>query len=71
MTDNPDYAASYVANGGKVVEITIPRSTLLDMQINKVLNISPQPQLHINGTSGIEYHFNSSVKPYIVPRFKW
>lgn len=70
MTDDPEYAAAYMANGGQIVEVTMPRSALFDMKMNKVLNISPKPQLHINGTSGIEYHFNSSVKPYIVPRFR-
>jgi len=70
MTDDPNYAASYVANGGKVVEVTIPRNTLDLMIKNGILNISPKPQLHINGTYGIEYQFHPSIKPYIVPRFK-
>jgi len=34
MTDNPEYAQNYVANGGKVVDITIPRSTLNQMMWN-------------------------------------
>ena len=70
MTDSPDYAGSYVSNGGKVVEVTIPRSTIKAMERYNLLNISPKPQLHINGTSGIEYQFNQSIKPLIVPRFK-
>jgi hypothetical protein len=70
MTDNPDYAASYVANGGKVVEVTIPRNTIDLMIKYEMLNISPKPQLHVNGTYGIEYQFHPSIKPYIVPRFK-
>ena len=70
MTDNPDYAASYVANGGKVMEVTIPRNTIELMKTYDMLNISPKPQYHINGTSGIEYRFHPSIKPYIVPRFR-
>ena len=37
MTDNPDYETTYVQNGGKVVEVTIPRSTIYQMQRNVVL----------------------------------
>jgi len=70
MTDNPKYAAEYVLNGGKVLSIEIPRSTLFQMQMNGVLNISPQPQYHINGLSGIEYRFAPEIKSVIVPRFK-
>jgi len=70
MTDDANYAAQYVANGGKVVEVTVPRSTIVEMRISGVLTISPNPQLHINGMYGTEYRFNPSVKPYIVSRFK-
>ena len=56
---------------GQVVETTIPRSTIKLMEYNEMLNISPKPQYHINGTFGIEYKFHPQVKPFIVPRFKW
>jgi RHS repeat-associated protein len=70
MTDNPDYAASYVLNGGKVIEVTIPRNTIDLMIRYEMLNVSPNPQFHINGTHGIEYRFSPSIKHLIVPRFK-
>jgi hypothetical protein len=71
MTTDPNYAATYVQNGGQVVEVTIPRSTIYLMQQNSVLNVSPNPQYHVNGTYGVEYRFNSSVKPFIIPRSKY
>jgi hypothetical protein len=70
MTDNPDYAASYVLNGGKVVEVIIPKNTIKLMETFRLLEISPKPQFHVNGTSGIEYRFNPSIKSFIVPQFK-
>jgi len=70
MTDDPNYAASYMANGGKVVEISIPRNTIDLMKMYGVLDMSTKPQLHINGISGIEYRFDPTIKPYIVSRFK-
>ncbi len=70
MTDKADYAKSYVSNGGKVIQTTIPKTTIDMMKRYDVLNVSPKPQFHINGTSGIEYQFHPSIKPFIVPRFK-
>ena len=34
MTDNPEYASSYIANGGKLVSIDIPKTTIELMQYN-------------------------------------
>ena len=34
MTDDPNYASTYVKNGGTVVNATIPRSTYMQMQFN-------------------------------------
>jgi hypothetical protein len=70
MTDDANYAQSYVANGGKVVEVTIPRSATFDMKQHNVLEVSSKPQYHINGTSGIEYKFSPSVKSSIIIRLK-
>ena len=70
MTDDPNYARSYVLNGGRVVETTIPRSTIFDMKMHNVLEVTPKPQLHINGTSGVEYKFTPQVKPFIINRLK-
>ncbi|MDR1729407.1 MAG: hypothetical protein LBR52_01960 [Prevotellaceae bacterium] len=69
MTDDANYAGSYVSNGGQVVQTTIPRSTIFDMRMNNVLEVTSNPQLHINGTSGIEYKFSPSVKSQIIIRF--
>jgi len=70
MTDDANYAGGYVSNGGRVVEVTIPRSTIRLMDWNGMLEISPKPQLHINGSSGIEYKFNPQVKPFVIYHFK-
>ena len=70
MTTDPDYAAVYVQNGGKVTVVTIPKSTILLMEQNGALTVSTQPQYHISGASGIEYQFSPSVKHLITPRLK-
>ena len=70
MTDDPNYAAQYVQNGGRVVEVTIPRSTFNLMQLNGMLEVSPFPQLHVNGTSGIEYKFSPAIRSTIEGLYK-
>lgn len=62
MTDNPEYAASYIKNGGQVIEITIPRSTYMQMIYNG--DIQTFQGLH-GGSSGFEYQ----IHPRVVPKF--
>ena len=66
MTDNYEYAASYALNG-QVVEVTIPRSTLLEMRAYPHVEI-------LNGLHGTyygtEYKFHPSVVPDILQLFK-
>ena len=68
MTDNPTHAATYVKNGGQVVEITIPRSTYLQMQHN----LQVQTYRGFHGASyRIEYRFNPEIVPQIIRHFKY
>jgi RHS repeat-associated protein len=67
MTDNPDYAAGYVANGGKVIEVTIPRSTLNQMCHNGVLEY--RTGTYYGGSKPYtEYMFSPLVKFLILNR---
>ena len=66
MTDNPEYAATYVKNGGSVTKVTIPRYTLKQMQGS--FDVIIRNGLH--GTSyGVEYEFHPSVMPDILQLF--
>jgi len=68
MTDNPEYAATYVKNGGSVVKVTIPRSTYMQMQYNGHI----QTYQGMHGTSyGLEYQIHPSVAPSILQLFKY
>ncbi len=70
MTDNADYAASYVKNGGTVQKITISRLTLQKMYHNGDVNILIGT--HAIGNSNLivnEYSFSPSLKPLIIDRF--
>jgi hypothetical protein len=67
MTDNPEYAASYVKNGGRVVKATIPRSTYLLMQQNG--HIQTYQGIHM-GLYGLEYQIHPSIAPQVVKLLK-
>ena len=68
MTDNPQYAATYVQNGGQVVRIVIPRSTLFNLEQNRYLS----SYRGIHGTYyGYEYMFSPKIAPYIIKQFKY
>ena len=68
MTDNPEYAATYVKNGGSVVEVTIPRSTYIQMMLNGHI----QTYQGMHGTSyGLEYQIHPSVVPSILQIIKY
>lgn len=68
MTDNPQYAATYVQNGGQVVKIVIPRSTLFNLEQNRYLS----SYRGIHGTYyGYEYKFSPKIAPYIIKQFKY
>lgn len=68
MTDNPEYAATYVKNGGSVVKVTIPRSTYLQMQYNGHIQIYQG----MHGTSyGLEYQIHPSIAPNILQLFNY
>ncbi len=70
MTDDPNYAATYVRNGGRVVEITIPRSTLWLMQQNGLISL-PTPGIYApTGVSGSEYIVSPSGAKYFINVFK-
>ncbi|MDR1203751.1 MAG: hypothetical protein LBL58_19250 [Tannerellaceae bacterium] len=67
MTDNPDYAAGYVANGRKVVNVTIPRSALNQMYHNGVLEY--RIGTYYGGSKPYtEYMFSPLVKSLILNR---
>jgi hypothetical protein len=68
MTDNPEYAATYVKNGGSVVEVTIPRSTYMQMQYNG--HIQTYQGMH-GASYGLEYQIHPSVAPSILQLFKY
>lgn len=75
MTDNYEYAQSYVQNGGSVECVVLPRSAIYVMSNNGSgdLVITPNPQIHkINGVEyrGCEYTFSPRVKGLIVPLMK-
>lgn len=59
MTDNPEYAATYVQNGGQVIEVTIPRSTFLQMQFDRTL-IKFNGINYSTGTGGTEFMINKT-----------
>jgi hypothetical protein len=67
MTDNPDYAATYVKNGGSVVEVTVPRFTLAKMQFDGYL--TKYNGMHGN-SGGTEYQIHPIVKKQFVNLFK-
>jgi hypothetical protein len=69
MTDDPNYAASYVKNGGTVAKVTIPRSTLNQMYYDGNLNY--YNGLHLNNTPHIEYQFSPQIKHQIIMQFKY
>lgn len=67
MTDNPEYAATYVKNGGSVVKVTMSRSTYMQMQNNGHI----QTYQGMHGKSyGVEYQIHPSVTPSILQLFK-
>ncbi len=68
MTDNPDYAATYVKNGGQVVKVTMPRSTYMQMQYNGHIQTF---QGGHGGSYGYEYQIHPSVAPDILNLFKF
>lgn len=74
MTDNPEYAATYVKNGGGVVKVTIPKLTLEEMMLNG--GLSTRQGIYVNpndiiysGSSYREYVFAPWIKPLIVNLF--
>lgn len=67
MTDDPGYAATYVKNGGQVVNVTIPRSTLFQMQQNGLIQTLNGSH---NGYYGYEYQIHPSVVPSFLQIFK-
>lgn len=68
MTDNPEYAATNVKNGGSVGKVTIPRSTYRQMQYNGHIQIYQG----MHGTSyGLEYQIHPSVAPDVLNLFKF
>ena len=58
-------AASYVAHGGKVIEVTIPRSTLNQMYYNGALEY--KTGIYYGGSKPYtEYMFSPTVKSLIL-----
>ena len=70
MTDNYEYASSYVKNGGNVAKIQIPKSTLELMKYNSDLCIKRGINASWSNVSYNEYVFSPQVKASIVIRFK-
>ena len=69
MTDNPEYASSYIANGGKLVSIDIPKTTIELMQYNGDLIKLSGMNANFGSNIYTEYVFSPYVKPEIVIRF--
>jgi len=70
MTDNVNYAAAYVRNGGQVVKVTISRPTYLQMQSNG--HIQGYQGVHApTGASGYEYRIHPDVAPDFLKLFKF
>ena len=61
MTDDPNYAEQYILNGGKIEQITIPRSTLNLMYHNGVLTYATG-QYYNSYITAKEYIFSPSIK---------
>ena len=71
MTDNYEYASSYVRNGGNVAKIQIPKSTLELMQYNSDLCIKRGINATWSNVPYNEYVFSPKVKASIVIRLKF
>ena len=71
MTDNYEYASSYVRNGGNVAKIQIPKSTLELMQYNGDLCIKRGINATWSNVPYNEYVFSPKVKASIVIRLKF
>ena len=71
MTDNIEYAASYVKNGGKLISVEIPNNTLELMLVRGDLEMLKGINAAFNNIYYIEYRFSSNVKFEIIKRFKW
>ena len=69
MTDNPEYASSYIRNGGSLIKFTIPQSTFYKMQFNGDV-IRYQGLNNKINTPYIEYRFSPKVKPFIIKSIK-
>ena len=74
MTDSPEYAATYVRNGGTVVQAKIPSSTLKLLMYNN--DVSTYSGIHMissdirsAGYSYTEYVFKPWIKPAIINLF--
>ena len=68
MTDNPEYARTYITNGGSLIKVTIPHYTLYKMRFNGDV-------IYYNGTHNTtipntEYRFSPRVKPLIIKNIK-
>lgn len=70
MTTDKSYATTYVKNGGRVVEITIPKSTLNQMLYDGTATSYKGANVYSNN-KGIEYMFNNSVKSQIVSKLNY
>ena len=71
MTDNYEYASSYVRNGGNVAKIQIPKSTLELMKCNGDLCIKRGINSTWTNVPYNEYVFSPKVKASIVIRLKF
>ena len=74
MTDNAEYASSFIKNGGSLVEVTIPKETLEMMLYNgdlvKYNGIHMINQDLFIGVPYTEYQFAPNLKRAIVDLFK-
>ena len=71
MTDNPEYAATYVRDGGTVQQMTISRGTLNQMYHNGDVTINTGYNISSGSTiPHVEYQFPSHLKTNIVNNFK-
>lgn len=65
--DGPNYAATYVKNGGKVESVTVQKTTLLRMNANGDMNtLNGSHQINGQTFYGTEYQFNDAVRRSLI-----
>ena len=69
MTDDPNYAASYIKNGGKLVSVNLPNNTIDLMLRNGDLMVQKGININFSNSYYNEYVFSPRVKFEIIMKF--